>query len=59
MMRPVPFCLVLAVLTAPAGLSAQQPDARATVTVGTASARRGQVAYGAINIPAAMDSAPR
>ena len=57
MMRPVPFCLALAVLTAPAGLAAQQPDARATVAVGTASARRGQVAYGAIRVPAGVDSA--
>src|SRR3989442_176620 len=38
------------------GLSAKPRDAGAAVPVGTASARRGQVAYGAINIPAAMDS---
>lgn len=35
----------------------QQPDARTTITVGTATARRGQVAYGAIRVPAGVDSA--
>src|SRR5437773_5766540 len=35
----------------------QQPAGHAAVTVGTATATRGQVAYGVISIPAAMDSA--
>src|SRR5216684_4679180 len=35
----------------------QQRDASATVTVGTAAARRGQTAYGVIRVPAGTDSA--
>ncbi len=35
----------------------QQRDAGATVTVGTAAARRGQTAYGIIRVPAGTDSA--
>src|SRR6266852_6381088 len=44
------------VVAAPSAF-AQQQDLHATVTVGTAVARRGQVAYGALRIAAAVDSA--
>ncbi len=46
-------CFLLASSTA----VAQQADPYATVTVGTASARRGQTSYGAIQVPAGIDSA--
>src|SRR2546425_6027609 len=55
MRRPLAIAGALALATAPA--FTQQPDTRATVTVGTAAARRGQVAYGALRIPAGVDSA--
>jgi predicted deacylase len=48
--------LVVACCIATVPAVAQQPDARASVTVGTALARRGQVAYGAIAVPAGVDS---
>lgn len=51
-----PALLVLSCL-ATLPLSAQQPDARASVTVGTATARRGQSANGFLRIPAGPDSA--
>jgi predicted deacylase len=35
---------------------AQRPDPHATVTVGTATARRGEAAFGAIVVPAGIDS---
>src|SRR5260370_15453542 len=44
------------VVAAPSAF-AQQQDLHATVAVGTAVARRGQVAYGALRIAAAVDSA--
>ena len=51
-----PRILALLCLTA-APVLAQQPDPRATVTVGTASARRGQTATGWLRIPAGADAA--
>ncbi len=51
------FAVAALILFAAAPAFPQQPDAHATVTVGTATATRGQVAYGVISIPAAMDSA--
>ncbi|MBI4419520.1 MAG: succinylglutamate desuccinylase/aspartoacylase family protein [Gemmatimonadetes bacterium] len=48
--------LALTLLFAATSSLAQQPDPRTTVTVGTASARRGQTAYGVIRVPAAADS---
>jgi len=52
-----PFVIAGAVsFVAPPAL-AQQPDLHATVTVGTAVARRGQIAYGALRIAAGVDSA--
>jgi predicted deacylase len=44
------------VVAAPSAF-AQQQDLHATVTVGTAVARRGQLAYGAVRIAAGVDSA--
>lgn len=46
---------VSALLIATAALG-QQPDPRATVSVGTASARRGQTAHGVMHVPPAADS---
>src|SRR5262249_4298600 len=43
-------------LLAPLALFAQNPDPHATITVGTATARRGEKAYGAIVVPAGGDS---
>jgi predicted deacylase len=45
-----------ALVAVAAAVHAQQPDPHLTVTVGTASARRGLTAYGAINVPAGSDS---
>src|SRR3989442_11788377 len=53
MMRSLTFSYWLVLAAAP--VVAQDPHA--TVTVGTAAARRGQVAYGALRIPAGVDSA--
>jgi len=47
--------IALAALAAAVPAAAQQ-DPHATVTVGTAVAKRGQLAYGAIRVPAAADS---
>jgi predicted deacylase len=52
-----PLLLATALVGAVGPASAQQGDVRATVTVGTAVARRGQVAYGVLRIPAGVDSA--
>ena len=51
------FVVVAALVCAAAPVRAQQQDLHATVTVGTAVARRGQVAYGALRIAAGVDSA--
>lgn len=53
-MRPLPWVLLCALL--PGALSAQQGDARAVVTAGTAQAARGHTAYGALHVPAGADS---
>jgi uncharacterized protein len=52
-----PFVIAGALVLAAAPAFAQQQDVHATVTVGTAAARRGQIAYGALRIPAGVDSA--
>ena len=44
-----------AVLLLIAGLALAQPDPHATFTVGTATAHRGEVARGTVNVPAAAD----
>jgi predicted deacylase len=51
--------LVLAAISllAAAPVYPQQADGRASVTVGTALARRGQVAYGVLRVPVGTDSA--
>jgi len=48
--------IAAALLCAAAHLVAQQ-DTRASVTVGTATAKRGQTAYGVLHVPAGSDSA--
>jgi predicted deacylase len=48
---------MLALAPATTRLAAQNTDPHATVSVGTATARRGERAYGAINVPAGADSA--
>ena len=51
------FLLAVLVPIVVAGPSvAQRPDPHATLTVGTATARRGEVAFGAIVVPAGVDS---
>src|SRR5712691_11293392 len=55
MRRPLVIAASLVFAAAPA--FAQQPDLHASVTVGTAAARRGQIAYGALRIAAGVDSA--
>jgi uncharacterized protein len=47
--------LLLGLALAPA-LGAQKPDPHATVTVGSATAKRGERAYGAIYVPAGVDT---
>src|SRR5260370_38202018 len=49
--------IAASLLFAAAPAFTQQRDAGATVTVGTAVARRGQTAYGVIRVPAGTDSA--
>ncbi len=53
-MRPFLASILLLLLALPA--AGQQPDTRATFTVGTAVARRGQTAYGALRVPPVADS---
>src|SRR3989442_1504482 len=53
MMRSLTFSYWLVLAAAP--VVAQDPHA--TVTVGTAAARRGQIAYGVLHVPAGVDSA--
>jgi predicted deacylase len=48
--------IAASLLFAAAPAFTQQRDAGATVTVGTAAARRGQTAYGVIRVPAGTDS---
>lgn len=52
-----PFVIAAAVVFAASPALTQQPDPHATVTVGTAVARRGQIAYGALRVAAGVDSA--
>src|SRR2546422_10330357 len=52
-----PFIIAASLLLAGAPAFAQQRDAGATVTVGTAAARRGQTVYGVIRVAAGVDSA--
>ena len=52
-MRVMSWLVVLMVLGSGAGTSAQQ----AAVTVGTATARPGEVAYGVLQVPAGSDAA--
>jgi uncharacterized protein len=49
--------LMLASLLAPIAALAQSRDSRPTLTVGSATARRGEVAKGAIDVPAGSDAA--
>jgi predicted deacylase len=49
------LCFLIAVLIAPTAL-AQSAGQAATFTVGSATASRGQTAYGAITVPAGVDS---
>src|SRR5712692_9361553 len=53
-MRTFLASILLLLLALPA--AGQQPDTRATFTVGTAVARRGQTAYGALRVPPVADS---
>ncbi|HEV8600761.1 MAG TPA: succinylglutamate desuccinylase/aspartoacylase family protein [Gemmatimonadales bacterium] len=53
-MRFLPLAIALAGVVNPG--FAQRPDPPAIVTVGTATARRGEVAFGAILVPAGVDS---
>jgi len=48
--------IALAALALAAPVFAQKPDPHATVTVGSAVAKRGERAYGAIAVPAGVDS---
>ena len=48
--------LILGLSLAAAALAPQQPDPRATFAVGTATAPRGATAYGALVVPAGVDS---
>jgi hypothetical protein len=47
---------LLAPLAAPPAAPAQAPDAHLSFTVGTATARRGEKAFGAITVPPGVDS---
>ncbi len=49
--------VVAACALAVVSAAAQHPDPHATFTVGTATAKRGEIAYGALNVPAGVDSA--
>jgi predicted deacylase len=48
--------LVLTILLVPARLPAQASDSHASVTVGSATARRGERVYGLLRVPAGTDS---
>src|SRR5207245_10931334 len=52
-----PFVIAASLVFAAAPAFTQQRDVGATVTVGTASARRGQTVYGFLRVPAGVDSA--
>jgi predicted deacylase len=61
-MRPLRNAALIAVVSVGAGslnhpLGAQPSDAHATVSVGTATARRGERAYGVLAVPQGSDSA--
>src|SRR3989441_7125005 len=51
------FVIAASLVFAAAPAFTQQRDVGATVTVGTAAARRGQIAYGVLHVPAGVDSA--
>ena len=56
-MRPLLLLAGPCLVAAPALSQQPSSDARASVTVGTAAARRGQVAFGVLHVPAGVDSA--
>ena len=58
-MRPISLLPLALVLGNPPRALGQPTDPHATVTVGSATARRGEVAYGAITVPAGVDSGTR
>ena len=57
-MRPLLISVSILFLAAPGIVpaAAQQPDSRASLGVGTAVARRGQVTYGVLRVAAGVDS---